>query len=78
MFRCALHSQQRGGYQQGGRGGGGYRSQRGARRGGRGQSRGTFTVSTRPLKFDGDFDFEEANKKFEELAAQLSKTKLGR
>ncbi|KAF0314218.1 Protein LSM14 A [Amphibalanus amphitrite] len=58
------------------RAGGGYRSQRGGRRGGRGQSRGTFQVSARPIKFDGDFDFEEANKKFEELAAQLAKTKI--
>ena len=78
----ASHSPQRGGYhnnyQRGGvaGAGGSYRSQRGGRRGGRGQSRGTFQVSTRPIKFDGDFDFEEANKKFEELAAQLAKTKI--
>ncbi|XP_037077814.1 protein LSM14 homolog B-like [Pollicipes pollicipes] len=71
--RGGYHSYQRGG---GGGGGGGYRTQRGGRRGGRGQSRGTFQVSARPIKFDGDFDFEEANKKFEELAAQLAKTKI--
>lgn len=30
-----------------------------------------------PIKFDKDFDFEQANNKFEELRSQLSKLKVG-
>lgn len=63
-----------------------YGPQRGARganrnsRRGRG-GRGTF--NNRPqrsgknvLNFEGDYDFEQANKKFEELSSQLAKTKI--
>lgn len=30
-----------------------------------------------PIKFEQDFDFEQANTKFEELRSQLSKLKVG-
>lgn len=30
-----------------------------------------------PIKFEQDFDFEQANNKFEELRSQLSKLKVG-
>lgn len=33
--------------------------------------------SRNPLKFEQDFDFEQANTKFEELRSQLSKLKVG-
>jgi len=29
------------------------------------------------IKFEGDFDFEQANNKFEELRSQLAKLKVG-
>lgn len=30
-----------------------------------------------PIKFEQDFDFEQANNKFEELRSQLAKLKVG-
>lgn len=34
-------------------------------------------ASRNPIKFEQDFDFEQANTKFEELRSQLSKLKVG-
>lgn len=31
----------------------------------------------KPLKFENEFDFEQANSKFEELRSQLAKLKVG-
>jgi protein LSM14 len=40
-----------------------------------GQQRGNKSQNT--LKFDNEFDFEQANSKFEELRSQLAKLKVG-
>ncbi|XP_076661589.1 LSM14 family protein trailer hitch isoform X1 [Halictus rubicundus] len=75
--------QGQGGYAQGGRGNRGVWMNRGNMRG-RGRGRGGFrnqpgNAGAKPkntLKFDNDYDFEQANTEFEELRSQLAKTKI--
>ncbi|XP_076281417.1 LSM14 family protein trailer hitch isoform X2 [Lasioglossum baleicum] len=70
-------------YGQGGRGNRGLWMNRGNMRG-RGRGRGGFrnqpgNAGAKPkntLKFDNDYDFEQANTEFEELRSQLAKTKI--
>ncbi|KAH0946945.1 hypothetical protein HN011_001225 [Eciton burchellii] len=79
--------QNQGGHMQGGRGnrGGWINHARGNMRGRGGRGRGGFRTNqtgnagTKPkntLKFDNDYDFEQANTEFEELRSQLAKTKI--
>ena len=75
--------QGQGAHQQGGRGNRGGWMNRGNMRG-RGRGRGGFrnqpgNAGAKPkntLKFDNDYDFEQANTQFEELRSQLAKTKI--
>ncbi|XP_015174019.1 PREDICTED: protein LSM14 homolog B-A isoform X1 [Polistes dominula] len=77
--------QGQGGHPGGGRGNRGGWMNRGNMRG-RGRGRGGFRVnqpgntgttkSKNTLKFDNDYDFEQANTEFEELRSQLAKTKI--
>ncbi|XP_068618675.1 protein LSM14 homolog B isoform X2 [Battus philenor] len=53
-----------------GRGGGGWRGRP------RGRGRGFVPRNKNTLKFDNDYDFEQANTEFEELRSQLAKTKI--
>ncbi|RLU18589.1 hypothetical protein DMN91_008946 [Ooceraea biroi] len=78
-----MHGQ--GGHMQGGRGNRGGWINRGNMRGRGGRGRGGFRTNqvgnagTKPkntLKFDNDYDFEQANTEFEELRSQLAKTKI--
>ncbi|XP_011161848.1 protein LSM14 homolog A isoform X2 [Solenopsis invicta] len=81
--------QNQGHMQQGGRGNRGGWVNRGNMRGGRGgRGRGGFRTNQvnntgakpknteRTLKFENDYDFEQANTQFEELRSQLAKTKI--
>ncbi|XP_020286424.1 protein LSM14 homolog A-A isoform X2 [Pseudomyrmex gracilis] len=79
--------QNQGGHGQGGRGNrGGWVNRGGNMRGRGGRGRGGFranqagnTGANKPkntLKFDNDYDFEQANTEFEELRSQLAKTKI--
>lgn len=38
----------------------------------------TQSAKSKTLKFDNDYDFEQANTEFEELRIQLAKTKIGK
>ncbi|XP_060818965.1 protein LSM14 homolog car-1 isoform X2 [Bombus pascuorum] len=75
--------QGQGSHNQGGRGNRGGWMNRGNMRG-RGRGRGGFrnqpgNTGAKPkntLKFDNDYDFEQANTEFEELRSQLAKTKI--
>ncbi|XP_003488997.1 protein LSM14 homolog B-A isoform X1 [Bombus vosnesenskii] len=75
--------QGQGSHNQGGRGNRGGWMNRGNMRG-RGRGRGGFrnqpgNAGAKPkntLKFDNDYDFEQANTEFEELRSQLAKTKI--
>lgn len=42
----------------------------------RGRGRGFVPRNKNTLKFDKDYDFEQANTEFEELRSQLAKTKI--
>ena len=42
----------------------------------RGRGRGFVPRNKNTLKFDNDYDFEQANTEFEELRSQLAKTKI--
>uniref|UniRef100_A0A1L8DW10 Uncharacterized protein n=1 Tax=Nyssomyia neivai TaxID=330878 RepID=A0A1L8DW10_9DIPT len=73
---------QRGGQMRGGRGGmnRGRSNQHNFRQQGGGTSGGNPNLKTRTgksIKFDSDYDFEQANNKFEELRSQLAKLKVG-
>ncbi|XP_049874219.1 protein LSM14 homolog B-like isoform X2 [Pectinophora gossypiella] len=58
-------------------GGAGQGYNRGGWRGrGRGRGRGFVPRNKNTLKFDNDYDFEQANTEFEELRSQLAKTKI--
>ncbi|OQR75616.1 protein LSM14B-like, partial [Tropilaelaps mercedesae] len=86
--RRAMPGQAHGGYSagRGGMGGGGFPSLRG--RGGgmgrgrigmggpRGPPRGQLQPNKEPLKFDEDFDFEQANLEFQELESKMAKANI--
>jgi protein LSM14 len=40
-------------------------------------NQGRANANNKTLKFDNEFDFEQANSKFEELRTQLAKLKVG-
>lgn len=42
----------------------------------RGRGRGFMPRNKNTLKFDNDYDFEQANTEFEELRSQLAKAKI--
>jgi protein LSM14 len=42
------------------------------------QQTGTGGKPKNTLKFENDFDFEQANKEFDTLRSQLAKTKIGK
>ncbi|XP_077273068.1 LSM14 family protein trailer hitch isoform X1 [Temnothorax americanus] len=78
------HDGQNQGHMQGGRGNRGGWVNRGNMRGRGGRGRGGFRTNQannagakpKTLKFDNDYDFEQANTEFEELRSQLAKTKI--
>lgn len=45
---------------------------------GSGQQTGTSGKPKNIIKFENDFDFEQANKEFDTLRSQLAKTKIGK
>ncbi|KAJ2943608.1 hypothetical protein O0L34_g16717 [Tuta absoluta] len=67
---------QPGGYNNEGGYRGGWRGRGGRGGGQRGNGRGFVPRNKNTLKFDNDYDFEQANTEFEELRSQLAKAKI--